>query len=161
MVFWPFSEVFVLGNRGDQSTVERLQDTVGNVVTHYGLDLVELGHHRAGRYQTVRVFVDKVGGVTIEECEAVSRRLAADLDALDLIEGRYTLEVSSPGLDRPLKTTADFRRKLGYAVALRFKENEKKTQTITGTIERVDDAAVTVGGRTIDWTRVIEGKLEI
>ncbi|HUU44817.1 MAG TPA: ribosome maturation factor RimP [Acidobacteriota bacterium] len=150
-----------MGNRGDQSIVERLQDTAGNVATRYGLELVELLHHRAGRYQTLRVLVDKVGGVTIEECEAVSRRLAADLDALDLIAGRYTLEVSSPGLDRPLKTTADFRRKIGRAVTLRFKENEKKTQTITGTIEDVDDTAVTIGDRTIEWARVIEGKLEI
>ncbi len=118
-------------------------------------------HHQAGRYQTLRILVDKVGGITVSDCAKVSRRLSADLDVSDLVDGRYTLEVSSPGLDRPLKTPAEFRRKIGRKVALEYRNGEESECTIEGTIDRVDDTSLTVGATTVDWSRVVEGKLVI
>lgn len=161
VVFYPFRGVVVVGERTDQSVVERLEQMVTEIAAEYGAELVEVCHHRAGRYQTVRVLVDKDGGITVSECAKVARRLSADLDVSELVEGRYTLEVSSPGLDRPLKTPAEFRRKIGRKVALEYRGHDGNDCTIEGTIDRVDDAALTVGATTVDWSHVVEGKLVI
>ncbi|MEW5701033.1 MAG: ribosome maturation factor RimP [Candidatus Zixiibacteriota bacterium] len=150
----------VLTGQAEHSLVARLEALVLPVLGRYGVELVELMYH-PGRHQTIRLLVDKAGGVTIDDCTAVSRRLSADLDAADFVPGRYTLEVSSPGLDRPLRTEADFRRKAGQEVALRYTDPEGKRRTATGTIDAVDESGVTVGGRDYAWDHVVEGKLVI
>ncbi|MCH8992728.1 MAG: ribosome maturation factor RimP, partial [Acidobacteria bacterium] len=134
---------------------------VTEMAVESGAERVEIRHHRAGRYQTVRVLLDKAGGITVSDCAKVSRRLSADLDILDLVDGRYTLEVSSPGLDRPLRTPAEFRRKIGRKVTLEYREGDESDCTIAGTIDRVDDVSLTVAATTVDWSQVVEGKLVI
>jgi ribosome maturation factor RimP len=83
-----------------------------------GYELVELEVHAHRGGGVVRLYIDRPGadGVTVEDCEAVSRRVSAVLDASDPIRGGYTLEVSSPGFDRPLRTRAHFARFLGSRV---------------------------------------------
>jgi ribosome maturation factor RimP len=78
-----------------------------------GYEVVELEFHPQGRGGLLRVFIDKEGGVTVDDCEIVSRQVSAVLDVEDPIPGAYTLEVSSPGLDRPLRKAADFARFAG------------------------------------------------
>jgi ribosome maturation factor RimP len=80
------------------------------VTVDRGFELVDVEMKRAGGAQLVRLFVDKPGGIGLDDLQTVSEEVSAILDAEDPIEGAYTLEVSSPGLDRPLKTGADFRR---------------------------------------------------
>lgn len=140
--------------------IERLTAVAENVVEYYGVELVEISHF-PGKFQTVRLLIDKKGGVTLDECAAVSRRLSADLDIDDVVPGRYTLEVSSPGLDRPLKTLADFRRKMGESVTLKFRDDEGKRKSAKGIIAKVTDQAVTIGTTEYDWDRVIEAKVII
>lgn len=77
---------------------------------------VDLERQRGGWF--LRLYIDKPGGVTLGDCQAVSEQMGAELDVQDLIEGAYTLEVSSPGLDRPLRSDDDFRRFIGKRVAL-------------------------------------------
>ena len=81
-----------------------------------GMELVHLEMRRESGGMVVRLFIDKEGGVTLDDCAHVSRQLSARLDAEDPIEGRYTLEVSSPGLDRPLSRDRDFERFAGQRV---------------------------------------------
>lgn len=150
----------MLTGETEQPLAGRLAALVETVLIRYGVELVELVHH-AGRHQTVRVLVDKAGGVTVDDCAAVSRRLSADLDAADLIPGRYTLEVSSPGLDRPLHTPADFRRKVGKRITLRYADAEGRRRLLTGAIDAIDDSGVTVAGTVFVWENVVEGKLVI
>ncbi len=140
--------------------IERLTAVAETVVEYYGVELVEISHF-PGKFQTVRLLIDKKGGVTLDECAAVSRRLSADLDIDDVVPGRYTLEVSSPGLDRPLKTLADFRRKIGESVTLKFRDDESKRKSAKGIIAKVTDQAVTIGTTDYDWDRVIEAKVII
>lgn len=140
--------------------IERLTAVAENVVEYYGVELVEISHF-PGKFQTVRLLIDKKGGVTLDECAAVSRRLSADLDIDDVVPGRYTLEVSSPGLDRPLKTQADFRRKIGESVTLKFRDDEGKRKSAKGIIAKVTDQAVTIGTTGYEWDRVIEAKVII
>ena len=96
-----------------------------------GVDLIEKDLFGAGKRKILRIFIDKDGGVSVENCASVSRYLSDELDKeenLNLIEDSYTIEVSSPGLDRPLKTKRDFERNLGRM--LRIVQNGKSTKGI-------------------------------
>jgi ribosome maturation factor RimP len=92
------------------------------LLTSLGLELVEIEYKREGRDMVLRLFVDKEGGVTLDDCATVSRELSEILDVEDFIRDRYTLEVSSPGLNRPLKKTADYERYRGRLVKVRTYE---------------------------------------
>src|SRR5207248_6671079 len=85
-----------------------------------GLELVDVEFAGPGGHPTLRLYIDKVGGgVTLDDCTQVSRALSAALDVEDPIAGRYELEVSSPGLDRPLRTREHFERFLGSKVRVK------------------------------------------
>lgn len=95
-------------------TNAKLDSLIAEACEANGVTLVESDMFRAGKRKTLRLFIDKPEGVSIDDCSNVSRHLsdALDLDP-EIIEGAYTLEVSSPGLDRPLKSVADFIRNKG------------------------------------------------
>ena len=99
-----------------------LQEDVERLATPFlenrGVELVELYLAGGQRRKILRLFVDRPGGITIGECAALSRDLADLLDTHDPIKGTYVLEVSSPGLNRPLKTERDYQRAVGKAVRL-------------------------------------------
>lgn len=101
-----------------EGTLDRVRPLVGGVVEFVGMELVNLEmRHEAGGL-VLRLYIDKEGGVTLDDCARVSRLVSAQLDADDPIPGRYTLEVSSPGLDRPLTSERDFQRFAGQVVRL-------------------------------------------
>jgi ribosome maturation factor RimP len=101
---------------GQDSVVERARRTLEPVLVRDGYELVEVEWVRgAGRF-TLRVFVDKPGGVNVDDCQLVSRIIEPILDVEDFIEPAYDLEVSSPGLDRPLRTPEHFARYAGQRV---------------------------------------------
>ncbi len=78
----------------------------------YGFELVDVEYVKEGSNWYLRAYIDKPGGITVNDCEVVSRRLSDILDEKDYIEDSYILEVSSPGLGRPLKKEKDFERSL-------------------------------------------------
>ena len=137
----------------------RLKQIVEKAVSSRGAELIDLFHVRSSKRQIVRVVADKVGGISVEDCAEVSRRVSADLDMAEVIDGRYTLEVSSPGIDRPLKTAADFRRKVSRKVSVRLEEAGSKPETVEGTIDAVTEDSVTVGGRVLPLDPIVEAKL--
>ena len=96
------------------------QEVIEPVVTGLGYELVGVEYHSAGRHSLLRVYIDQEGGVTVDDCANVSHQVSGVLDVEDLIRGQYTLEVSSPGLDRPLFTVADFDRFCGRDVRIRL-----------------------------------------
>lgn len=89
------------------------------VVGALGLELVDVEYRREGGGWVLRVLIDKPGGVTLDDCQAVSEVLGEKLDEADPIPNRYNLEVSSPGIERPLKRPADFERFAGRRVQVR------------------------------------------
>lgn len=98
---------------GQQSIAEQVRGLLEPVLARDGYELVEVEWLRlAGRW-TLRLYVDKPGGVGIDDCQEVSRTVEPILDVEDFIEPAYDLEVSSPGLDRPLRKPADFGRYAG------------------------------------------------
>ncbi len=106
---------FIMGadTVGTSVFLEKLQPLVEPVVEDEGLELVDLEWMSLAGQWVLRVYMDKEGGVTLDDCQRVSRRLNPVLDVEDLIPSRYNLEVSSPGLNRRLKKASDFRRFLG------------------------------------------------
>jgi ribosome maturation factor RimP len=117
---------------------ERVRSLVEPVLARHGAELVELAVKR-GRTQLVRVIADREGGIDLDTCARVSQELSRMLDADDPIVGRYTLEVTSPGLDRPLRTPTDFRRALGRRVRIVLAQSQHE-----GTLEDVGDDRVRV-----------------
>jgi ribosome maturation factor RimP len=97
-----------------------LRERLGAGVEALGFQLVDVELAGGRQQRTLRVYIDSPEGVTVDDCANVSRQLSAILDVEDPFPGRYTLEVSSPGLDRPLVTPADFRRFQGEVVKVRL-----------------------------------------
>lgn len=90
----------------------QLEKMIQDICTDVGVELVEFASFQAGKRKLLRLFIDKEDGVTVDDCAQVSRELGARLDLENIFEDPYTLEVSSPGLDRPLKTDRDFQRNM-------------------------------------------------
>ena len=101
------------------ATIETL---VSPILASLGMELVDLEFKREGRSWFLRLFVDKPGGVTLDDCAEVSREVSAILEVEDPIEAPYRLEVSSPGIDRPLKKPADFDRFAGQLVKIKTRK---------------------------------------
>ena len=109
-----------------------------------GVELVDVEFVREGKVQCLRVLIDKRGGVTIDECEAVSRRIDPILEEAGLMADVDTFEVSSPGLDRPLKKPADFVRHMGEKVDVGLYKAIDGDKTIIGTLTDYDDGGLTL-----------------
>jgi ribosome maturation factor RimP len=108
---------------------ERVRSLAEPVLTRHGAELVEV-QVRRGRTQLVRIVADQPGGITLDTCARVSEELSRMLDVDDPIQGRYTLEVTSPGLDRPLRTEADFRKHGGERVKVVLADGRHEEGTV-------------------------------
>ena len=107
-----------------------------------GLDLVDVEVHGA----QLTVFVDRAGGVGLDELGDATRDVSAALDALDPMPGRYTLSLSSPGLERRLRTPAHFVKAVGETVTVRVNAGTADVRRISGTLTAADDAGCTLSG---------------
>ncbi|MBP7056112.1 MAG: ribosome maturation factor RimP [Candidatus Omnitrophica bacterium] len=93
--------------------LERVQELLTPYLSEHGIELVEITYKRMQEGMTLRLLVDTPAGVRMDECEALNNFLSETLDRENVIEEHYLIEVSSPGLDRPMKTDRDFERNLG------------------------------------------------
>lgn len=114
------------------------------VVTSMGCELWGLEYLSQGKHSTLRLYIDKEGGVGLEECEQVSRQASAVLDVEDPIAGEYTLEVSSPGMDRPLYTLEQFARYQGEQVSIRLRSAFEGRRKFAGVLRGVEEGDVLV-----------------
>jgi ribosome maturation factor RimP len=117
-----------------------------------GLDLVDVEVHGA----QLTVFVDREGGVGLDELGEATRDVSAALDELDPMPGRYTLSVSSPGLERRLRTPAHFTRAVGETVTVRLDAGTDEVRRVTGTLESADSDGITLSG-----PEVPDGRLRV
>lgn len=147
---------------------EEISAIAARVAAGSGLELVDVEVKRQSRGSLVCVYVDRPGGVGFSELQAASREISTILDAEDPIEGRFTLEVSSPGLDRPLKSEADFRRAAGRLVRLSLHEteDEPKRRQVTGRVVAVEEGFVRVepksgGEERIPLERIERGRIQV
>jgi ribosome maturation factor RimP len=129
--------------------VERITEIAGQILPPLGMGLVDLEFKREGRDMVVRVFIEKEGGVMLDDCSAVARELSDILDVEDFIPEAYTLEVSSPGICRPLKKIADYERFLGHLVKVRTFEAladdaGNKRKAFVGTLTGIENGIISI-----------------
>ena len=123
---------------------QNLQEMLQGAVEDLGCELWGIECQRAGRFMTVRLFIDKEGGVTVDDCADVSRQVSAILDVEDPIADKYNLEVSSPGLDRPLFTLPQFERYIGQDIAVHLRIPVIERRKWQGKLERIEKDMVTL-----------------
>ena len=123
---------------------QNLQEMLQGAVEDLGCELWGIECQRTGRFMTVRLFIDKEGGVTVDDCADVSRQVSAILDVEDPIADKYNLEVSSPGLDRPLFTLLQFERYIGQDIAVHLRIPVMERRKWQGKLERIENDMVTL-----------------
>jgi len=121
---------------------ERLIALIEPVLERLGYELVELEYSGGRAHALLRLFIDRAEPVTLEDCAQVSREVSALLDVEDPIPSAYTLEVSSPGFDRVLRTQAHFGRFLGSRVYVELKQPRDGRRRYTGKLLAVDQAGI-------------------
>ena len=127
-----------------RSVPEKLRELVEQAVDTMGCETVGVEFHSAGHHSLLRVYIDKPDGVGVDDCADVSRQLSSVLDVEDPISGKYTLEVSSPGLDRPLYREADFERFTGRDVKVRTMAPVEGRKRFTGRLLGFEDGCVVI-----------------
>ncbi|MBQ8814451.1 MAG: ribosome maturation factor RimP [Lachnospiraceae bacterium] len=122
----------------------RTEELVMPLITEHQFELVDVEFVKEGSNRYLRLYIDKEGGITVNDCEAISRPLSDMLDVEDYIEESYILEVSSPGLGRPLKKDKDFKRHLGDEVEIRLFRPVDRKKEWEGILTAYDDHTVTI-----------------
>ena len=139
---------------------------ISPIVEEKGYELVDVEYVKEGSSWYLRAYVDKPGGITINDLEAVSRRLGDRLDEEDFISDAYILEVSSPGLDRPLKKDKDFDRSIGREIEIHLYRAIDGSKQYTGFLKSYDKDTITIeceddNGMNIDRVNVSLVRLTI
>ena len=122
----------------------RVEAWITPVLEQHQCELVDVEYVREVGVWYLRCYIDKEGGITVDDCEVISRLLGEWLDKEDFIEDSYILEVSSPGLGRPLKKEKDFARSIGKDVEIRLYKAIDKQKEFTGTLTSYDADSVTL-----------------
>jgi len=150
-----------------ESLDEKLSAALGSVAQAEGCRLEEIEIVGRGGRPILRMYIDKEGGVTVEDCARVSRQAELVIEAENLMEGSYLLEVSSPGLTRPLKKPADFGRARGKLAALTLRgEVDGLSGTVAGIIENAGETYLTFkpsSGQPVElpYERIARARLEL
>ena len=114
------------------------------LMQEHGFELVDVEYVKEGDTWYLRAYIDKPGGITVDDCEAVSRKFSDILDEKDYIEDAYIFEVSSPGLGRPLKKEKDFQRSLGEEVEVRTYRAIDRQKEFAGILKAFDKDTITI-----------------
>ena len=134
-----------MANKKQSTTVESVTNLVKPIVEQLGLSLWDVRFVKEGAMWYLRIFIDKADGVTIEDCEKVTRAVDKPLDELDPIEQNYCLEVSSPGIERELIKNEHFEEFLGAPVMIKLiRPDENHIRELKGTLIANEKDSVTV-----------------
>lgn len=137
------------------NTEQKVLPYLEPITAEHGVELADLEFVKEGANWYLRVYIDKEGGVTIDDCEAVSRALEAKLDEADPIEQAYILEVSSPGIDRPLKKDGDFVKYQGEMIDVKLYKAQDGRKQFQGRLLGLADGVVSLeeDGKTLAFER--------
>ena len=127
-----------------ESYEQRTEELLIPILTKYEFELVDVEYVKEAGTWYLRAYIDKPGGIAINDCEVVSRELSDLLDKKDFIDDSYILEVSSPGLGRPLKKDRDFARSIGEEVEIRTYRAIERQKEFTGILKAYDENTVTI-----------------
>jgi ribosome maturation factor RimP len=127
-----------------ETVAERVWQVAAPLVMDEGLELVDVEYRRESRGWVLRLFVDREGGVSLDDLTRVSRQLGDVLDANDVIPGSYTLEMSSPGINRRLRRPEHFSRYVGEKVRVKLISPQDGRRVFVGTLESVEESGIRV-----------------
>jgi ribosome maturation factor RimP len=145
---WATVPTFLFEEQMSEAVTERVWEIAEPLVTHEGLEMVDVEFRREPRGMVLRLYLDRDGGgggVSLDDLTRVSRQLGDLLDVHDAVPGTYTLEVSSPGINRRLRRPAHFTRYLGKRVRVRTVAPLEGRRVFLGTLENVDAEGIRVG----------------
>lgn len=159
----------VVEARNARQLAERVRAVAAPIVRALGLELVEVQCAGHGTRTVVRVFIDKPGGIGIGDCEQVHLSLGHALDVEDPIPHAYMLEVSSPGLDRPLRRREDFLRSVGKLVSVKLRRPYHGQWRVTGRVIEAKESGVTLALAgpapeptvEVEWETIADARLEV
>ena len=123
---------------------QKTEEILNPMVEKHGFELVDVEYVKEGGNWYLRAYIDKPGGITVDDCEVISRELSDKLDEKDFVEEAYILEVSSPGHGRPLKKEKDFARSLGEEVEVRTYRAVNRQKEFTGILKAYDKDSITI-----------------
>ena len=127
-----------------ESDESRVEKHLRPLMEAHGFELVDVEYVKEAGTWYLRAYIDKEGGIAVDDCEVISRALSDWLDKEDFIDDSYILEVSSPGLGRPLKKEKDFVRSMGKDVDVRLYRQLNKQKEFTGALSAYDENTVTL-----------------
>ena len=150
----------------NSSIADKVRSIAENVTKNEDLELVHVEVAGTPRKPTVRIFIDKPGGVTVENCSAVSHQVEAVLDAEDFIPSAYLLEVSSPGIERELYNLEDFKKFTGQKAKVKTNAPINGQRNFSGRITGIEDGEIifedkTNGAVRFPYSAVTKARLEI
>ncbi|MFY9272741.1 MAG: ribosome maturation factor RimP [Thermacetogeniaceae bacterium] len=125
-----------------QSISDRVTELITPFILQEGLELVDVEYQKDGPNWFLRIFIDKPGGVRLDDCEMISNIASSVLDKVDIIPQKYYLEVSSPGVERPLKKPEDFERFRGSKITVRTKSKIQGSRNFQGVLVGYEDDQV-------------------
>ena len=134
----------MLGLSKREDFEQRTEELLIPILEKYEFELVDVEYVKEAGTWDLRAYMDKPGGIAINDCEVVSRELSDLLDQKDFIDDSYILEVSSPGLGRPLKKEKDFKRSLGEAVDIKLYRAIERQKDFSGILTAYDADTVTI-----------------
>lgn len=123
---------------------KRTEELLEPIIAEHGFELVDVEYVKEAGNWYLRAYIDKPGGITVDDCEIVSRQFSDILDEKDYIDDSYIFEVSSPGLGRPLKKEKDFKRSLGEEVEIRTYRAIDRQKEFIGVLKAYDKDTVTI-----------------
>ncbi|KAF5035734.1 Ribosome maturation factor RimP [bioreactor metagenome] len=127
-----------------KSIESSVQDLVEDIIRSSEIELVDIEYVKEGPFKYLRVYLDKAEGITVDDCADVSRALNKKLDEVDLIKEQYFLEVSSPGVERPFKTDADYQKNIGNFVEVKFYKPIDGRKSVEGILSEKQDNQVVI-----------------
>ncbi|MCS7202151.1 MAG: ribosome maturation factor RimP [Dictyoglomus sp.] len=122
--------------------IKKVKEIAEPILEKEGIELVDIEYQREKKGWVLRFYIHKPGGVSVEDCALISEKIGRELDFYDPIPHSYTLEVSSPGLDRPLTKISDFKRNIGEKVIIFLKESYEGEKNIQGKILGIENNEV-------------------
>jgi len=126
----------------NSKVIASISDLIEPILANDGMELVDIEHESAGKRKVLRLLIYKPGGVNIEDCKNVSRMVKPLLDVNEMISDSYILEVASPGIDRPLKTEADFRRTDGHTIKVITNRPINNCKEFVGKVNHLEDGII-------------------
>jgi ribosome maturation factor RimP len=146
------------------SVARRAWEVTEPLIGHEGMEIVDIEYHREGRGAVLRFYLDREGGIALEDLATMSRRLGDVLDVHDVVPGHYTLEVSSPGINRRLRQPDHFRRYIGKRVRVKTLGRSEGRRQVFGTLRSVADEGIVVdaadGSRFIEFDDIAKANYE-